>query len=57
MNYEEIVLDSWEQIHTLEIDFPMEIFRGQGDSSWEISSSLCRLLDDIGLVPETSVSI
>lgn len=40
--YEEIIISDWKDIEELEINFPCEVFRGQSDASWELSSSLNR---------------
>ena len=40
--FEEVIITDWKEILELEIDFPSEVFRGQSDARWEISSSLSR---------------
>lgn len=42
MQYEEIIISSWEELTRLDIEFPLEIFRGQADANWPIVSSLLR---------------
>lgn len=45
MKYEEVVIDSWEELTKLDIEYPLEVFRGQADASWPIVSSLLRTTD------------
>ncbi|MBN8239971.1 FRG domain-containing protein [Marinobacter hydrocarbonoclasticus] len=43
--HEEIIISDWKEIEALEVNFPLEVFRGQSDASWELSSSLNRFAD------------
>jgi len=41
----EVVLKNWDQLHTLADRLIFSVFRGQADSSWPLSTSLERYLD------------
>lgn len=41
---EVITISKWKEISDLEINFPLEIFRGQADADWSLSSSIERCL-------------
>ncbi|MBQ1782132.1 MAG: FRG domain-containing protein [Gammaproteobacteria bacterium] len=40
----EIIINDWSEIFDLEINFPLDYFRGQSSADWDITSSLQRLL-------------
>lgn len=42
--YQEIIIDEWTKIEDLELEFSNEIYRGQADKNWEISTSISRAL-------------
>jgi len=39
-----VVVQDWKEIAKLEIEWPMDLYRGQSDSSWPVASSLYRAL-------------
>ncbi|WP_081848104.1 FRG domain-containing protein [Microbulbifer sp. HZ11] len=41
---EEIYIENWSEILDLEVEFPLDYFRGQSCADWPISSALQRLL-------------
>jgi len=43
--FQEITLSSWNQIHQVEELLPGFVYRGQSDSSWNLTSSLERAID------------
>ena len=45
--YKEIVIKEWEEIHSLEVEWPFNVYRGQSDSTWGLETLLQRIICNV----------
>jgi len=48
--YKKIVIKEWEEIHSLEVEWPFNVYRGQSNSSWGLETLLQRIICNIKMI-------